>query len=212
MSYYPIVLDWKGVPCLVAGGGAVALHKAEVLCRHGADVTVVAPEICEGLRSLPVRLTERPVTEEDVEGKRFVVDATGSGEAWKLLSEACGARGIPFNSACRVGDGSAVFPAVRQKGRTMVAVSTLGASPAACAWLADEVAARVPEGIDAILDTMADLRPLSRQWFSAQSDRRRFLHRCLDAMLKEGRPLTEEETGTIRREIEDTISTEENES
>ena len=200
MSFFPLVIDWQDLPCLIAGGGAVALHKAELLCAHGADVTVAAPVVCPELRALPVRILERPVTAEDVEGKRLVVDATGSGEAEALLSSACRERRIPFNSACRVGDGTAIFPAVRQKGRTVVAVSTLGASPAACAWLRDELAARVPEEMDAILDAMAALRPLSRQWFSDQRDRKRFLRLGLSAMLKTGRPLAEEDLASLRRE------------
>lgn len=203
MSFYPVLLDWNDIPCLVAGGGAVARHKAEMLCAHGADVTVVSPEICEELRRLPVRLVERGVDAEDVNGKCFVVDATGSEEAERLLSEACRSRRIPFNSACRVDDGTAVFPAVRQEGRVIVAVSTLGASPAACAYLRDELAAHVPEQIDSILDVMADLRPLSRAWFSEQKDRKKFLQRCLNAMLETGNPLAEESIQMIRQEIID---------
>ena len=210
MSYYPILIDWQGVPCLIAGGGAVALHKAEVLCAKGADVTVVAPKACPQLSALPVTVHLRAVTAEDVTGKRLVIDATGDDEAQRMLLDVCRVQGIPFNSACRVGEGTAIFPAVRQKGRTTVAVSTMGASPVACALLRDELAARIPETMDAILDNMAALRPLSREWFDDQLTRKRFLHSCLDEMLKRGRPLDPEETEALRREITDK-KTEENE-
>ena len=212
MSFYPILLDWQGVPCLIAGGGAIALHKAELLCAHGADVTVAAPVICPGLSALPVTVCLRRVTAEDVIGKHLVIDATGDEGAEELLRRACRADGIPFNSACRVGDGTAVFPAVHETGRTVVAVSTLGASPAACTRLRDKLAAHVPEEMDAILDDMAALRPLSRQWFDDQPVRKRFLHRCLDEMLKKGRPLAPEETEVLRQEIIKENATEEKES
>ena len=55
--------------------------------------------------------------------------------------------------------------------------------------------------MDAILDDMAALWPLSRQWFDDQPVRKRFLHRCLDEMLKNGRPLAPEETEVLRQEI-----------
>lgn len=200
MSYYPILIDWQGVPCLIAGGGAVALHKAEVLCANGADVTVVAPEACPQLYALPVTVHLRAVTAEDVTGKRLVIDATGDAEAQRLLTDVCRAQGILFNSACRVGEGTAIFPAVKQTGRTMLAVSTLGASPAACALLRDELASHIPDTMDAILENMAALRPLSREWFDDQRTRKRFLQRCLDEMLMRGRPLDPEETETLRRE------------
>ena len=212
MSFYPILLDWQDVPCLIAGGGAIALHKAELLCAHGADVTVVAPAVCPELPALPVTIHRRSVTAEDVIGKRLVIDATGDEGAEELLRDACRAYGVPFNSACRVGDGTAVFPAVHQTGRTVVAVSTLGASPAACTRLRDKLAAHVPEEMDAILDDMAALWPLSRQWFDDQPVRKRFLHRCLDEMLKIGRPLAPEEIDPLRQEIIEEHETEERRS
>ena len=200
MSYYPVLIDWQGLPCLVAGGGKIALHKAELLCSAGADVTVVAIEPCEEICGLPVRLERRAVVPADVEGMRLVVDATGSAEAQLMLSAACRDSGIPFNSACRVDDGTAMFPAVSRKGRTVVAVSTLGASPAASTLIRDELAEQIPDEMDEILDAMAALRPLSRQWSDVQSDRRIFLRRCLLEMLKNKRTLTPEETEVIRHE------------
>ena len=201
MAYYPILIDLQGMSCLVAGGGSLALHKAKLLSGQGAEVTVVAPEICEKIRSLPVTLQQREVTADDVRGKSLVIDATGSDAAQKILSDSCKALHVPFNSACKVDDGTAIFPAVYQRSRTVVAVSSLGGSPAASARLRDKLAKEVPEGMDAILDCMAALRPLSREWFSEQPDRRAFLHRCLDAMLASGRPLQDEAVREIRDSI-----------
>ena len=201
MAFFPVLIDWDGLSCLVAGGGRLALHKAALLTEQGAAVTVVAPEICEEIRSLPVTLQQREVTADDVRGKFLVIDATGSDAAQKILSEACKALHVPFNSACKVDDGTAIFPAVYQRGRTVVAVSSLGGSPAASARLRDKLAKEVPEEMDAILDCMAALRPLSREWFSEQPDRREFLHRCLDAMLASGRPLQDEMVQEIRDSI-----------
>ena len=201
MAYYPILIDLQGMSCLVAGGGSLALHKAKLLSGQGAEVTVVAPEICEEIRSLPVTLQQREVTADDVRGKFLVIDATGSDAAQKILSDACKALHVPFNSACKVDDGTAIFPAVYQRGKTVVAVSSLGGSPAASARLRDKLAKEVPEEMDAILDCMAALRPLSRAWFSEQPDRRSFLHRCLDRMLETGRPLEDKEIREIRSSI-----------
>ena len=201
MSFYPVMLDWEGMPCLIAGGGKIALHKTEVLCSNGADVTVVAPEICEEIRKLPVRLVERPVTANDLDGMRFAVDATGSSEAQEMLSSECRLRKIPFNSACRVDDGTAMFPAVSRSGKTVLAVSTIGASPAASAYLRDELAGHIPDEIDGILDVMAELRPLSREHIAMQSDRRLFLRRCLSLMLRERRKLADSEITEILQDF-----------
>ncbi len=197
MSFFPILLDFEGLPCLVAGGGRLGLHKTKLLLENGADVTVIAPEICPELAALPVRCLRRTVTAEDVTDCSLVVDATGDPAAQRLLSEACRAQRIPFNSACRVDDGSAIFPAVHRQGRTVLALSTLGASPIASAKVRDALAAHMPEHMDAILDAMAALRPRSREAFADQSQRRVFLRRCLDEMLTLARPLSEAETDAI---------------
>jgi|GEM_PF-1488209 len=202
MALYPILINWQGLPCLIAGGGSLARRKAELLCAQGAQVTVVAPDVCPSIATLPVTVRQRRVTAEDVAGQFLVVDATGDAAAEQLLREACRAGHIPFNSACRGEDTTAVFPAVHRQGRTVVAVSSTGASPAASAWLRDKLAERVPTQMDDVLACMARLRPLSRAYFDHQPTRCLFLHRCLDEMLTKERPLAPEEIEELRRAIE----------
>ena len=193
MAYYPLLIQMDGLPCLIAGGGAIALHKAQVLLAQGARVTVAAPELLPELEALPVTVRRRKVTAEDPEGMALAVDATGDPAAEEMLERACADRGILYDSACRVSAGTVIFPAVFRRGKTVVAVSSQGASPAASAWLRDTLKAHVPEKMDEILEQMAALRPLSRQELPEQADRRQFLHRCLDAMLQRGGPLEQQE-------------------
>ena len=86
MSFFPILIQLENVPCLIAGGGSIALHKAEVLIKEGADVTVVAPEVCKELEALPLKIERRYVRAEDAKDKLLVVDASGSKEAEDILS------------------------------------------------------------------------------------------------------------------------------
>ena len=202
MALFPVLIDWQDTPCLIAGGGRIARHKAELLCAQGAAVTVVAPELCPEILDLPVTVRRRKVCAADTESQFLVVDATGDPAAEELLSACCRERHIPFNSACRGEDCTAVFPAVHRSGRTVLAVSSLGASPAASAWLRDSLAAHVPARMDEILDAMARLRRTARDWFPEQSDRREFLHRCLDSMLAQDRALLPEEFEALRISVE----------
>ena len=45
MNYLPVFLDIENKPCLVVGGGQIALRKISLLVRAQATVTVIAPEI-----------------------------------------------------------------------------------------------------------------------------------------------------------------------
>ncbi|HPX42618.1 MAG TPA: NAD(P)-dependent oxidoreductase, partial [Candidatus Hydrogenedentes bacterium] len=52
MTLYPISLNIAGKPCLVAGGGRIALPKARHLAEAGARVTVVSPQFVPGFADL----------------------------------------------------------------------------------------------------------------------------------------------------------------
>ena len=52
---FPLFIDLHGREAAVIGGGAVGLRRAEVLCRFGACVTVIAPELA---RELDEQLTK----------------------------------------------------------------------------------------------------------------------------------------------------------
>ena len=206
MAFYPILIDWQDMPVLIVGGGEIALHKAELLSGYGADVTVMSSSFCEGLKALPVHLVNRRLTTgeaaEEAAGKALVVDATGNPQAEEILSVYCRNHGIPYNCAGHGDACTAIFSAVYAKGRTMISVSSKGASPIASAWLRDRLAGEIPDRLDEILDAMADLRPASRRFFEKQAVRSAFLHRCFDRMMTENRPLTEEEIEEVRRDTD----------
>lgn len=203
MAFFPVFVEWEGIPCMIAGGGPVALHKAELLCSLGADVTVVAPIICPELQALPIRMYLRKVSKEDVSGQCLVVDATGDAKTTLLLQKTCREQHIAFNSASRAEGGTAVFPAVYREGRTMLAVSSLGASPAASALLRDLLAEHIPTCMDEIMETMAELRTQSREAFNTQPMRSQFLHSCLNEMMRRQRALQPEEVLQIQHGIEE---------
>jgi uroporphyrin-III C-methyltransferase/precorrin-2 dehydrogenase/sirohydrochlorin ferrochelatase len=52
---YPVSLEVRNRPCLVVGGGGVALRKVQGLVEEGARVTVIAPEVVEPLAEMAAR-------------------------------------------------------------------------------------------------------------------------------------------------------------
>jgi glutamyl-tRNA reductase len=92
-----INLFLKGRPCLVVGGGKVALRKIHLLIDAGAEITVVSPEVCEDLAVLigqgAVKRIKRRFEAQDVQGKNLVYAATNSRGANRGVLEACRAQG-----------------------------------------------------------------------------------------------------------------------
>ena len=84
MDYFPAFLNLKDRSCLLVGGGVVASRKADLLLAAGAQLTVVAPEICPPLKRYVTsgRITHRVgrFTPSDVHGHWLVVNASDDPE------------------------------------------------------------------------------------------------------------------------------------
>ena len=76
VRHYMACLDLRGKDCLVVGGGRVATEKVHGLLDCEAKVTVVAPQVDDDLRRLPVRIERREFRRSDVVGRFLVIAAT----------------------------------------------------------------------------------------------------------------------------------------
>ena len=98
MAYFPFMVDIKGMNCLVAGGGRVALHKVKILLEYGVHINVFAPDICDELFKIAtnkcVKIFKREFCEDDVNGMAFVIAATDNREVNIYISEICRSRNI----------------------------------------------------------------------------------------------------------------------
>jgi siroheme synthase-like protein len=68
------------------------------------------------------------------------------------------AAGVAVNSADGDTPGTVHLPAVRRRGRVTVSVSTGGASPALARWLAERVAAALPDHVEVLADLVDQAR------------------------------------------------------
>lgn len=60
LKHYPIFMCLQDRPCLVVGGGKVALRKAESLLASGARLTLIAPELDDELANLLCAYPDKP--------------------------------------------------------------------------------------------------------------------------------------------------------
>lgn len=201
MAYFPFFVDLSGSRGLIVGGGAVALRKVQKLLPYGPELTVVAPELRREFEELEgLELARRPFDEGDLEGRAFVVAATGDRQVNHRVAELCKARRIPVNVADSREDSSFLFPALLRRGALSVGVSAGGASPAAAAWARDRFAQAVPERLEDILQFLEHAREPVRQAVPDGETRRRLLMALASDCMEAGRPLTEEE---FRRKLAD---------
>lgn len=127
----PINLFLAGRPCLVAGGGKVALRKINLLLDAGAEVAVVSPEVCPEVGKLiekgAVTHTARPFEKNDATGATLAYAATDSRAANRHILECCREQGILC--CCVDGNwaqGDFTTPAITRHNQLTVSVSSGG--------------------------------------------------------------------------------------
>src|SRR3954467_15061599 len=75
IALFPVYLKLDGRRVVVVGGGPVAASKLAPLQAGGADIFVVAPEVCADIRGGGVTIAERGFEPRDLDGAWFVVAA-----------------------------------------------------------------------------------------------------------------------------------------
>lgn len=134
MNLYPVLLDLRGAPCLVVGGGAVATRKVRALLEAGAAVTAVAPELTAELAELKERgrIDHVAGSFEDtlLEAFRLVFAATNDRRVNDEIARRARDAEVWVNIADDPDASTFQVPAHFRRGELTVAVSTGGASPA----------------------------------------------------------------------------------
>jgi siroheme synthase-like protein len=129
MKHYPVFLDLKDRPVLVAGAGRIALRKTKGLLDAGARVTVVAPACLPEFESLPIRLVRRGFRLSDLGDNVLVLAATDDRLVNHRIGVAAKGKGIFANVADCAEECTFVVPARVERGDVHIAISTGGANP-----------------------------------------------------------------------------------
>ena len=176
-------VDLRGRGVLVVGGGPVALEKVHGLLECDARVTVVAPQVQEELRQLPVNLALRAFEPADVDGSLLVIAATDDREVNRAVSVAAAER----STLCNVADDpelcSFILPALVRRDPIVVGVSTGGASPALAQRLRDDVAELLRPEHAALARRLQALRPWAKRELPTYEARRDYFQRLVTEAL-----------------------------
>ncbi|HEU4401597.1 MAG TPA: bifunctional precorrin-2 dehydrogenase/sirohydrochlorin ferrochelatase [Candidatus Polarisedimenticolia bacterium] len=191
----PLILDVRGVACLVVGGGRVAERKTVTLLGSGAAVRIVAPVATTRLRSLArsrsitwIRSTYR---RHHLTGTRLVFATTSNPATNRAVARDAARRGIFVNVADDPSRCTLLVPAVLRRGALLLAVSTSGESPSLARALRDDLRRRLGPEYAAYVRILGGVRRLMRAAFADPVARERRARRLLKApilpLLRTGR-------------------------
>jgi precorrin-2 dehydrogenase/sirohydrochlorin ferrochelatase len=145
----PVFLTLDDRPCVVVGGGQIALRKIQELLEAGARVSVVAEEPSPELKRLHgeglVGLSERRYRTGDIEGSFLVFAATDDPVVNEEVYHEAERLGILVNVVDNPGLCNFYSGAVVRRGPLRIAVSTGGCSPSLAAEIRREIEELFPE-------------------------------------------------------------------
>lgn len=143
-EFLPVMLKTTELPCLVVGGGKVALRKVLAVLRFGMRVTVVAEDLTPGLRKLVkrrwIRWRQRKFSPVDLFRMKMVIAATNDPRVNRKVIRWARWMNLYYNTVDNMELSNFIFPAVYCSGALTVAVSTQGYYPAAARKIKQEFA------------------------------------------------------------------------
>jgi uroporphyrin-III C-methyltransferase / precorrin-2 dehydrogenase / sirohydrochlorin ferrochelatase len=162
MLYFPIFADLRDRPCLVVGGGAVALRKVRLLVSAGARVTVNAPELhpalARWLRAGRITHAAGRFDPAHLSGMVLAIAATGDPAVNRSVWAAGQRLGLLVNSVDDPAASSFIVPAIVDRSPLVVAVSSGGAAPVLARRLRQWLELVLPQGLGLLARLAGELR------------------------------------------------------
>ncbi|MBF0256895.1 MAG: uroporphyrinogen-III C-methyltransferase [Gammaproteobacteria bacterium] len=189
MDFLPIYLDVKQRPCLVVGGGAVAVRKVALLRRSGARVRLISPELGAELQALAasgeIEHIPRTYAAGDIGDALLVIAATDDAAVNQAISTEAQSLRIPVNAVDQPELCSFIVPSIIDRSPVVAAVSTGGASPVLARLIRSRLESLIPAGYGRLADLANRFRDKVKARFGSGEERRRFWEKVLEGAVAE---------------------------
>jgi precorrin-2 dehydrogenase / sirohydrochlorin ferrochelatase len=164
MRYYPVNLNIAGRRCLVIGGGQVAERKTKGLLACDAMVTIISPDLSDGLAILKAggRITwlDRPYRPGDLASAFMVIAATDDEQTQQAVQAEADCENILLNVVDVPDRCSFIVPSILSRGDLTISVSTGGKSPALAKQVREELEGSFDPEYGRYLEFLGSLRAI----------------------------------------------------
>ena len=188
----PIFMKLEEKPCLVVGGGKIALQKIYQLIESKALVTVVAPDISKPIHSQHITVINRCYKTSDLDGMKLVIAATNNKKINKNVFKDANKRGLPINVVDDPELCSFYMGSVYQDGDLKIAVSTNGKCPSFGKYIKKHIN-NISQGVwGKALDEIAIKREKIIKSLSNYSDKKYYMQRLVRKKMEGNEKVTRE--------------------
>jgi len=189
MDFLPLFHRLKGKPCLLVGGGSVALRKARLLARAQASIYVVAPNILNELQQLSLDsggdFREGSYLPSDLEGRFLVVAATDNTALNQQVFDESDQQQIPVNVVDQPDLCSFIFPAIIDRSPVVAAVSSGGTAPVLARLLRSSIESIIPAGYGSLASLLNRFRSKVKDKIPDIDQRRDYWEKTLNGPIAE---------------------------
>jgi len=186
---FPILVSLEGKKVVVIGGGTIAERKIRTVLDCGAFVTVIAPELTEGLSDLASEhkfiYLKREYRNGDLAGANLAFAAVDDSDVSEEVASEALKRNVLLNVVDQPAHCSFIVPAVVRRGLLTLAVSTGGASPAWARNIRNRLSGEYGDEYIRLLDALAQIREYCLRTIEDPLHRREILLRMADESLLE---------------------------
>lgn len=189
MDFLPLFFKLNGKTCLVIGGGAVAVRKANLLRGAQGNVFVVAEKFSPLMKTFiqneACGSRERAFEDSDLDNVQLVIAATNDSALNARVSKLAHERQLPVNVVDNPALCSFILPAIVDRSPLVVAISSGGQSPVLARLLRARLETLIPSAYGRLALLMGRYRDAVKNDIEAPNKRRGFWESVLQGPIAE---------------------------
>ena len=211
MDHLPIFINIRKKPCIVIGGGDIALRKINLLLKANAKVDCLSPLFCKGIKNLSkdghITLINKSFDQTDIKDYSIIIAATDDKSVNSLISSIAQVKKIPVNVVDSPELSSFIMPSIVDRSPLIIAVSSSGKAPVLSRIIRAKLETVIPSAYGILADIAGEYRQKVKDRFSTIKDRRAFWEAVFSGVIAEkvfsGR--ISEAKEDIQRQLDDSV-------
>ena len=211
MDHLPIFINIRKKPCIVIGGGDIALRKINLLLKAKAKVDCLSPSFSRGIKNLSkdghITLINKSFDQTDIKDYSIIIAATDDSSVNSSISAIAQVKKIPVNVVDSPELSSFIMPSIVDRSPLIIAVSSSGKAPVLSRIIRAKLETVIPSAYGILADIAGEYRQKVKDHFSTIKDRRAFWEAVFSGVIAEkvfsGR--ISEAKEDIQRQLDDSV-------
>ncbi|MDC0981192.1 siroheme synthase CysG [Candidatus Pseudothioglobus singularis] len=211
MDHLPIFINIRKKPCLVIGGGDIALRKIHLLLKAQAKVECLSLLFSRDIKKLSkngqITLINKSFEDTDIKDYSIIIAATDNSSVNSSISSIAQVKKIPVNVVDSPELSSFIMPSIVDRSPLIIAVSSSGKAPVLSRIIRAKLETVIPSAYGILADIAGEYRQKVKDHFSTIKDRRAFWEAVFSGVIAEkvfsGR--ISEAKEDIQRQLDDSV-------